>query len=98
MIYGYYTDATQTTPEYDPGLEAPCVICGKDLLPDDVRTISLMAVEDLKNDEDGLHYKPDTRSYFYRVHRSCHEPLSEEQRTKVDGLLIDAIYSTKNTN
>lgn len=84
-IYGYFTHAAQTVPVYDPGLNVPCPICTVSLNPVDIRTISLMVPDD-------------SRSYFYRVHRSCHEPLSEAERIRVDGLLIDAIYSTRNTN
>lgn len=84
-IYGYFTDASQTEPVFDPGVSVSCPICSKELDAVDVRTISLMVPGDL-------------RSYFYRVHRSCHEPLSEQQRIRIDGLLIDAICSTKNTN
>lgn len=84
-IYGYFTDATQTSPVFDPGVSVPCPICTKELDAIDVRTISLMV-------------PGDSRSYFYRVHRSCHEPLTEQERIRVDGLLIDAIHSTKNTN
>jgi len=84
-IYGYFSSADQVVPDYDPGLGAACPVCGKTLSPTDVRTISLMVPQD-------------SRSYFYRVHRSCHEPLSESEQTKVDGLLIDAIYSLRNTN
>lgn len=84
-IYGYFTDAAQTVPVYDPGLDTLCPICVMRLNAADVRTISLMVPDD-------------SRSYFYRVHRSCHEPLSEAERIRVDGLLIDAIYRTGNTN
>jgi hypothetical protein len=98
MNYGYYSDPSQTKPEFDPGIEVPCIICAKDLTADDIRTISLMAISDVEHDAEGLSFKRDNRSYFYRVHRSCHESLTEEQRTKVDGLLIDAIASTRNHN
>jgi hypothetical protein len=84
-IYGYFTDYQQTQPAFDPGLSVACPICGDALDENDVRTISLAVPKDVK-------------SYFYRVHKSCHEPLSKEQRSKVDGLLIDAIYSARNTN
>jgi len=84
-IYGYFTDPLQTEPVFDPGLSAPCRICARPLNATDVRTISLMVPDD-------------TRSYFYRVHRSCHEPLSETDRVKVDGLLIDAIFSARSVN
>lgn len=83
--YGYYDSPLQTAPAYDPGLDALCPICAGPLDLDDVRTISLMV-------------PGDDRSYFYRVHRSCHEPLSEERRSAVDGLLIDAIYAKRNMN
>lgn len=84
-IYGYFTEAAQVAPVYDPGLNVPCPICAIELNPVDVRTISLMVPDD-------------SRSYFYRVHRSCHEPLTEIERILVDGLLIEAIYSTRNGN
>jgi len=84
-VYGYYDSPLQDKPVYDPGLTVPCLICGGCLTGDDVRTISLMVPED-------------SRSYFYRVHRSCHEPLTEQERSSVDGLLIDAIYSVRNVN
>jgi hypothetical protein len=84
-IYGYFTDPAQTIPVFDPGLKVLCPICAKELGANDVRTISLMVPDD-------------DRGYFYRVHRSCHEPLSETERCKVDGLLVDAIYSARSTN
>lgn len=84
-IYGYFTDPQQTEPVFDPELSVACPVCAKALDVNDVRTISLVV-------------PGDSRSYFYRVHRSCHEPLSEQERVRVDGLLIDAIYSAGNTN
>lgn len=84
-IYGYFTDAAQTEPVFNPGVGVPCPICANELDAINVRTVSLMV-------------PGDSRSYFYRVHRSCHEPLTEEERIRVDGVLIDAIYSTRNTN
>lgn len=41
QIYGYFTDASQANPVFDPGLNVPCPICAHDLDPVDVRTISL---------------------------------------------------------
>lgn len=85
-IYGYFDAPEQTVPTFDPGLDAPCPICGEgNITLNTVRTISLMIPSG-------------DRSYFYRVHRSCHEPLSEAERCKVDGLLIDAICSVRNMN
>lgn len=82
--YGHFTDAAQTRPSYDPGLDIECPVCGKRLSPP-LKTISLM----LPGDE---------RSYFYRTHKGCYDGLSEEGRTRVDGLLIDAIASARNVN
>jgi len=84
-IYGYFTDPTQVEPVFDPGLSAACPVCAEVLNANNVRTISLMVPN---ND----------RSYFYRVHRSCHEPLKDTDRCKLDGLLVDAIYSARNMN
>lgn len=86
-IYGYYDSPTQTEPVYDPGLNVDCPACGQPLnLP--VTTISL-ALYDRQNGD---------RSYFYRAHKQCYDALDERQRGALDGLLIDAIASTRNTN
>ena len=79
--YGYFDNVNQTTPAYDPGLSVPCLICEKVLSVDDIRTVSLMIPND-------------GRSYFYRVHKSCHEPLDEQARVALDGRLIDVIAVT----
>lgn len=98
-IYGYYTSAEQVKPEYDPGLDSvACPICGSNLDVLDVRTISLMVPDKVREGVDGRLSIAGDRSYFYRVHRSCHEQLSEAQRSAVDGLLVDAIYSARSTN
>lgn len=59
-IFGWFDTPGQTVPIFDPLLDAPCVYCGRAMTPDDVRTISMLRLGD-------------TRSYFYRVHRSCDE-------------------------
>lgn len=86
--YGYFSDAMQEEPEYDPGLEAECPVCHKRLIATPVInlvTISLMAPDD-------------NRSYFYRAHKSCYEDLTSEQETAIDSILIDAIYAARNAN
>jgi hypothetical protein len=94
--YGYYDSPEQTAPVYDPGvIDVLCPICGKTLTDreaqdrsfcNSIRTISLLVLGD-------------SRSYFYRVHATCHEPLSQSQRSSIDGLLIDAIAGAqKNVN
>lgn len=82
--YGYFTDGYQTKPTFDPGLDVPCPSCG-DTLSQPVKTISLML--------DG-----DSRSYFYRTHKACYDPLNDEQRGNLDGLIIDAIAASKQSN
>lgn len=85
-IYGYYDSPLQPVPVYDPGIvNVCCPICGELLNENNIRTISLMALED-------------NRSYFYRVHKSCHINLTQEQQANLDGRLIDMIYATKNVN
>lgn len=61
-FYGWYDDAGQPVhkPSFNPPFDAPCPYCGKPILPDDIRTHSLMM-------RDGYA----KRSYFYRTHRSC---------------------------
>lgn len=74
-IFGYYNDAGDVQPTYDPGLDVPCPFCLKTLeVP--VRTTSLMAVGD-------------NRSFFYRAHRECAVAATPEQVTEVESSLID---------
>lgn len=58
--YGFYDDPSQTVPVHDPGHSAPCLFCFEPWTSETVRTISLMPLTR-------------TGSYFYRVHRACHE-------------------------
>lgn len=88
-IYGYFDNATQTEPKHDPGLNVPCPVCSKTLdFP--MKTISLMVPT--KEWE-----RPD-RSYFYRAHKRCYESLDDAGKSRVDGLIVDAIVSTRNVN
>lgn len=82
-IYGYFTDAGQTEPAYDPGLDVNCPVCQQRLAAP-VKTISVRA--------------DDARSYFYRVHKACHEGLTEAQESDLDGLIVDAIWAAQNVN
>lgn len=75
MIYGYFTQANQDVPEYDPGLNVNCPICNQ-LLSAPMKTISVML-------------EGDSRSFFYRTHKPCYENLSEEEVTKLDSLVVD---------
>jgi hypothetical protein len=82
-IYGYFDDYG-TVPTFDPGLDVNCPVCHKKL-SDPMKTINLML-------------PGDKRSYFYRVHKPCWDNLTPEQQGDVDGLLLDPIIQTKNTN
>ena len=73
--FGYF-DSHSDTPTYDPMQDAPCLICLKSWTLNDVKTLSLMRVGD-------------ERSYFYRVHKTCYENLSEHDRDTYDWSLID---------
>lgn len=75
MKYGYFTKANQEVPEYDPGLNINCPVCEK-LLSAPMSTISVML-------------EGDSRSFFYRTHKSCYEKLSEEEATLLDSTIVD---------
>jgi hypothetical protein len=83
MKYGYY-DKPGDEPAYDPGLEVECPICWKKLSRP-IKSISLMLMDD-------------DRSYFYRVHKLCYERLSEEEVTKLDSVLVDAVANKRSAN
>jgi hypothetical protein len=59
-FYGWFDDADQISPTYDPPHDAPCLLCGIRIHADDVRTHSLLAPNSYA-----------ARSYFYRTHRTC---------------------------
>lgn len=63
QFYGWFDDATQQKPSYEPPRDAPCLFCGSKIGPDDVRTHSIMM--------EAPQYAK--RSYFYRTHRTCAE-------------------------
>ena len=65
---GYFDDPLQTKPKYDPPVNLPCPYCKEPMHHFDVRTIGFMNA------------KHRTRSWFYRVHKSCDEKKTQEQR------------------
>lgn len=81
MQFGYFTNANQEVPEYDPGLNVDCPICEK-LLAAPMKTISVLL-------------EGDDRSFFYRTHKTCYESLTEDEQTKLDSLVVDARYLSK---
>lgn len=62
QFYGWYDDATQDKPTYEPPRDAPCPFCGCKVTPDDVGTTNIMYQGQYA-----------ARSYFYRMHRTCRE-------------------------
>lgn len=81
QFYGWFDDASQTTPTYEPPRDAGCPFCGFPITPDDVRTHSLM-------------YQAPSyakRSYFYRTHRTC----DDNSKEGMDGFILDMIARNK---
>lgn len=76
-IYGYFTDAQQSEPAHDPGLDVDCPVCHK-RLSRPIKTISVMLAQE-------------KRSYFYRTHKACYDALNAEEAGNLDGILMDAM-------
>jgi hypothetical protein len=77
-FYGWFDDARQQAPSYDPPHDAPCPFCGLPLSADDVRTHSLIHQGEYA-----------ARSYFYRTHRTCAQ--QDKTRTAMDGFILSMI-------
>ena len=75
-IYGWFDDADQTDPTYEPPRDAPCLFCGGPVHAEDVRTHSLLRPDEYA-----------ARSYFYRTHRTCADAGS----VSMDGFVLDMI-------
>ncbi|CAG0946253.1 hypothetical protein ANRL1_02870 [Anaerolineae bacterium] len=84
MVYGYFASPLSEAPDYDPGLEVECPVCYC-RLSHPVKTISVMA-------------EGDSKSYFYRTHKSCYDNLTPENETELDSFIIDTISRTKYLN
>lgn len=80
QIYGWFSEASLDTPVHDPPHDAPCLLCGESIFEADVRTISLMWGS-----------RADGRGYFYRVHKTCHQHLNEDEQNRLDGWVLDMI-------
>lgn len=78
-IYGYFTDATQDKPTFDPGLSVPCPFCDEIIMQprgkeQPIQTIAFaMLGKDI--------------SYFYRAHKSCYESASPEKIQQVESIV-----------
>lgn len=75
--FGYFEDPTQLLPTYEPGLTVPCVVCQFPMTMENVVNTSLIL-------------PGDTRSYFYRLHRSCRVQENAEAIARIEGELIDS--------
>ena len=78
LFYGWFDDADQVEPSYEPPRDAPCPFCGRPVTADDVRTHSLAYVGQYA-----------ARSYFYRTHRTCAE--RDATQSAADGFVLDMI-------
>lgn len=79
---GYYTDAAQTEPVFDPGLCA-CPVCGAPLTEDDVRTVSMSPADPSEGQA--------PISAFYRLHRTCAVEGGDELQAALDAQAADLI-------
>jgi hypothetical protein len=75
---GYFTNEDHEVPDYDPGLNVPCEICGRPLCHP-IKTISLMPNHNR------------AASYFYRVHKDCYESLPEREVALLESEVIDGL-------
>ncbi len=80
LFYGWFDDADQIEPTYQPPRDAPCPYCGKRIHALDVRTHSMMW--------SGPVYAK--RSYFYRTHASC-DATAHGKALTMDSFIWDMI-------
>lgn len=76
LIYGWFSSPTSRMPEHDPPHDAPCLFCGEAVFDTDVRTTSVLHSE---------------LSCFYRTHSTCHDRATEEERLKIDAVVLDMV-------
>ncbi len=78
LFYGWFDDADQSVPSYEPPRDAPCLFCGFSVHESDVRTHSIM-----------YSAQYGARSYFYRTHRTCAE--KDDTHCAIDGFILEMI-------
>lgn len=83
-MFGYFDQPYQEEPVRDPGMTVDCPVCNLPLSRP-VVTVSLMVPDD-------------NRSYFYRIHKDCHIGLSDDDKTGIDSVLIDAVHTARLVN
>jgi len=86
-IYGWYDRPDQPVdqPTFNPDFHAECPYCSQPITDEDVRTHSLMPVDE------SLNKASNTRAYFYRTHRTCDEMALPKARNNIDGKIFDMI-------
>jgi hypothetical protein len=75
--FGYFSNATDEQPTFDPGLDAPCPVCGEVLSSASIKTVS-------------FHTPGSPRSWFYRIHKHCATP---ERERDIESLIVDAEHN-----
>lgn len=76
QFLGYFSDASQTKPEFDPVIEGtPCPVCLRPLARP-VVTVSLMGVGSSK-------------SYFFRAHKACWNETPDAEKERIEHSIID---------
>lgn len=75
-IFGWFSEANAKYPERDPGLSAPCPLCGRAVRDKPIKTISVMPLGG-------------SCSYFYRAHKDCYESAAAETITEIESAIID---------
>jgi hypothetical protein len=78
-ILGYFTDKSQDSPAYDPGLSVPCPLCEKPLNAAPRRTHSLMLLAR-------------KRSWFFRTHQTCAERQPQALQ-QIEGEIVDELVA-----
>jgi len=73
--FGYF-DGLGQKPAYDPGLCVPCPICLQPVGETNIITESLMSITG-------------DRSYFFRAHKPCWQSASDDEKRRIEGVIID---------
>jgi hypothetical protein len=78
-IYGYFDDALQEKPAYDPGLEVSCPFCNEKI-NNGIGHTKIITVSVMR--------PGDVRSYFYRAHKECYMAAPAEKIMELDSVVL----------
>ena len=80
-LYGWYDSPEQEVekPTYNPPMI--CLFCVKKIPIDECRTVSVMGIASDK-------------SFFYRVHKKCHEKATDNEIINYESSIIDNYQNT----